>query len=66
MEFTEQEIDQWPERGGKFFKTLARNPVVRAALLARGLTDQELQRGWSLYSDLNGFGTDAEARPAAG
>jgi hypothetical protein len=64
MDVTESHIDRWLERGSKFFKTVARNPVVRAALLARGLTDDELQRGWSLYSDLHGFGSPVAARPA--
>jgi hypothetical protein len=64
MEITEVLIDRWIERGGKFFKTVARNPVVRGTLLARGLTDDELVRGWQLYSDLHGFGAQAQARPA--
>lgn len=64
MEMTETQIDRWLERGGKFFKTVSRNPVVRAALLARGLTDEELASGWKLYTDLHGFGAQGEARPA--
>ena len=47
------------------FKTVARNPVVRAALHARGLSDDELHAGWQLYSELNGFGSEAAARPAS-
>ncbi len=50
MEINEAQIDRWLERGGKFFKSVARNPVVRGALRARGLTDEELGRGWQLYS----------------
>ena len=49
MVIGEDEIDRWLERGGKFFKTVARNPVVRAALHARGLSDDELHAGWKLY-----------------
>lgn len=62
MEINEAQIDRWLERGGKFFKSVARNPVVRGALRARGLTDEELGRGWQLYSDLNGFGGQGQAR----
>jgi hypothetical protein len=64
MEMTEVQIDRWLERGEKFFKAVARNPVVRSALLARGLTDEELNQGWSYYSELHGFGAKADARPA--
>jgi hypothetical protein len=64
MEITETQIDRWLERGGKFFKTVSRNPVVRGALLARGLTDEELAAGWRLYTDLHGFGAQIEARAA--
>lgn len=64
MELTEGQIDRWLERGTKFFKTVSRNPVVRGALLSRGLTDEELARGWQYYSELHGFGAKAEARPA--
>jgi len=64
MEITEVQIDRWLERGGKFFKTVARNPVVRGALLARGLTDEELATGWKLYTDVHGFGALSEARAA--
>lgn len=64
MELDDDEIDLWLERGGKFFKAVARNPVVRAALLARGLSEDELLTGWKLYSELNGFGSEASARPA--
>jgi hypothetical protein len=62
MATTEIQIDRWLERGGKFFKTVSRNPVVRAALIARGLTDEELGRGWQLYSELLGFGQKTAAR----
>ena len=51
QELTEQVIDRWLERGTKFFKTVSRNPVVRSALLARGLSDEELAIGWKLYSE---------------
>jgi hypothetical protein len=64
MDISEDDIDRWLERGGKFFKTTARNPVVRAALRARGLSDEELEIGWKLYSELNGFGSESSARPA--
>jgi hypothetical protein len=64
MAITEEEIDRWLERGGKFFKAVARNPMVRGALLARGLTDEELAQGWRLYSDLNGFGGESGAQAA--
>ncbi len=65
MEMNEALIDRWLLRGSKFFKTVARNPVVRATLLARGLTDDELARGWALYTQLHGFGVQAPAQPAA-
>jgi hypothetical protein len=64
MDINEGQIDRWLERGGKFFKTVSRNPVVRDTLLARGLTDEELTKGWQLYSELHGFGTQVAARPA--
>ena len=64
MEITEIQIDRWLERGTKFFKTASRNPVVRSALLARGLTDEELAVGWQYYSELHGFGVKVEARAA--
>ena len=64
MDINEGQIDRWLERGGKFFKTVARNAVVRDTLLARGLTNEELAKGWQLYSDLHGFGAQLEARPA--
>jgi len=50
--------------GASFFRAVARNPVVRGTLLARGLTDEELALGWQLYSDLHGFGKQAQALPA--
>jgi hypothetical protein len=62
MDISENHIDRWLERGGKFFKTVSRNPVVRGALLARGLTDEELGQGWQLYTALLGFGGKTEAR----
>jgi hypothetical protein len=64
MEVSEAQIDRFLERGGKFFKTVSRNPVVRGALLARGLTDEELAIGWRLYTDMHGFGVQGEARAA--
>ncbi len=64
MDITESMIDRWLERGGKFFKSVARNPVVRGTLRARGLTDEELGHGWQYYSDLNGFGKQGLARAA--
>ena len=64
MDINEAQIDRWLERGGKFFKSVARNPVVRGTLRARGLTDEELKHGWQLYSDLNEFGGQALARAA--
>lgn len=64
MDINESEIDRWLERGGKFFKTVASNPVVRAALLSRGLSDEELEQGWKLFSELNGFSGATAARPA--
>lgn len=38
--------------------------MVRGALLARGLTDEELAQGWRLYSELNGFGGESGAQAA--
>jgi len=64
MEITEALIDRWLERGGKFFKSVAGNPVVRGTLRARGLNDDELDRGWALYADLNGFGKQGQAQSA--
>ena len=64
MEMTEIKIDRWLERGTRFFKTVSRNPVVRGALLSRGLTDEELAQGWRYYSELHGFGGKVEARAA--
>lgn len=64
MAISEDEVDRWLERGGKFFKAVARNPVVRGALFSRGLTDEELAKGWKLYSELNGFGVEKSAQSA--
>lgn len=64
MDITEAQIDRWLERGGKFFKSVARNAVVRGTLRARGLSDDELGRGWVLYADLNGFGKQGQAQSA--
>jgi hypothetical protein len=64
MEIDEILVDRWLLRGTKFLKTIARNPVVRGSLLARGLTDEELERGWRLYSALIGFNVQGEARSA--
>jgi hypothetical protein len=64
MVIDEITIDRWLVRGTKFLKTIARNPVVRSSLFARGLTDEELERGWGLYSMLIGFNAGGEARPA--
>jgi hypothetical protein len=44
---------------------VSRNPVVRGELLARGLTDEELGKGWALYTELHGFGSPGSARPLA-
>jgi hypothetical protein len=66
MELNEDEIGRWLDRGSRFFKTVARNPVVRGELLARGLTDEELAHGWQLYSDLHGFASPLSARAAVG
>ena len=64
MELNEVQIERWLDRGSKFFKTVSRNPVVRGALLARGLTDEELAQGWKLFTALHGFSNLAVARPA--
>ncbi len=64
MEMSEAVLERWLERSGKFFRTLARNPVVRAVLLSRGLTDEELKRGWDLYAKINGFSGGAPAHAA--
>jgi hypothetical protein len=64
MEITETLIERWLERGTKFFRTVSRNPVVRGSLLPRGLTDEELAKGWQYYGELHGFGGKAEDRPA--
>lgn len=45
---------RWLVRGQKFFRTLSRNGKVRGALLARGLTNQQLKRGWDLFADVLG------------
>ena len=54
-EVTERQIEQSLSRAASLFKTVADNPVVRGELFARGLTDAELERGWSLYAALLGF-----------
>jgi hypothetical protein len=46
----EQIETRWLVRGQKFFRTMSRNGKVRGALLARGLTNQELKRGWDLFA----------------
>ncbi len=64
MEINEDQIARWLARGSRFFNAVARNPVVRGTLLGRGLTDEELDNGWQLYSTLHGFGRQAQALPA--
>lgn len=64
MPMSEAQIDRWLERGSKFFKTVTRNPVVRAELLDRGLSDEELAQGWALYSGLHGFNAEGKSRAA--
>ena len=64
MNLDEAVIDRWLERGTKFLKTTARNPLVRGVLMARGLTDEELDRGLRLYTILLGYGSRGEARVA--
>lgn len=64
MELNENQIERWLDRGSRFFKTVARNPVMRGALLARGLTDEELAQGWKLFTELHGFSSATVARPA--
>jgi hypothetical protein len=65
MEITERRIEQALNRAARFFKAVARNPVVRGELLARGLTDAELERGWSLYSALLGFRNGRAVHPVS-
>lgn len=55
----EQIESRWLVRGHKFFRALARNGVIRGALLQRGLTNEELQRGWDLFSTALGFARGA-------
>lgn len=64
MELTEAQIDRWLTRGNKFFRAVSRNPVVRGALLARGLSDEELAQGWKYFSELHGFSGKVQARAA--
>lgn len=59
----EQIETRWLLRGQKFFRTLSRNGKVRGALLARGLTNQELKRGWDLFANV--LGSLNGAAPAA-
>jgi hypothetical protein len=59
MQMTDALLNRWIERGGKFFRTVGRNAIVRATLRVRGLDDDELARGWALYSELLGFGPTA-------
>jgi hypothetical protein len=59
MQISDALLNRWIERGGKFFRTVGRNAVVRATLLVRGLDDDELARGWALYSETLGFGPGA-------
>jgi hypothetical protein len=70
MEITERMVELSIARAASFFKTVARNPVVRGELLSRGLTDEELRRGWALYAAVLGFGPDgrqvAKAVPETG
>ncbi len=65
MEITERLVELSIARAASFFKTVSRNPVVRGELLSRGLTDEELRRGWSLYSAVLGFGPDSNVQAAA-
>jgi hypothetical protein len=55
METTETQIELSLIRAVSLFKTVAENPAVRGELFARGLTDAEIERGWSLYAALLGF-----------
>lgn len=64
MQMSDVLVNRWLERGGKFFRSVGRNPVVRANLFARGLDDDELARGWALYSEILGFGPSAKTTAA--
>jgi hypothetical protein len=66
MKLNDVVINRWLTRGAQLFRTLARNPVVRSALRARGLTDEELNRGWTLYGAVLGFKRSAAAQPTPG
>jgi len=57
-------LARWIDRGTKFFRAVSKHPVIRAELLARGLTDEELKHGWALYTEINGLSSDMPARPA--
>jgi hypothetical protein len=50
--------NRWLERGHKFFRTLARNGLLRSALFNRGLTTEELRHGWELFSAALGPGRE--------
>jgi hypothetical protein len=66
MELNEVQIERWLDRGSRFFKTVARNPVVRGELFARGLTNEELAQGWQLFTELHGLSNPQATRPMLG
>jgi hypothetical protein len=56
-------VGRWLERGTRFFRAITRNPVIRGVLLQRGLTTDELARGWELYSRVFGLAQSPAAPP---
>ncbi len=54
----ERLVDRWLSRGHRFFRAM-NQPPIRSVLLLRGLTNEELLKGWRYYSNVMGHGNDA-------
>lgn len=57
---TQETLDATPERALKFLRGAGTVPAIRAALLARGYTQAEHDRGWTLLHEASGFGRAPE------
>jgi hypothetical protein len=51
----ERFVDRWLVRGTQFFRAVTRNSTIRGELQARGLSSEELMRGWDFYSGVVGI-----------
>jgi hypothetical protein len=57
---TQQTLDATPARAMKFLYAIGTVPAIRAALAARGYTQKEHERGWSLLHAASGYSQQAD------